>query len=584
MQTREITKLIGLCNNAKQLIIRPKKVNITLPLTLATKPSGMGVTVERMAETTTPYATRIIEATHTPRVPFLSQTSKNPYNIIEKPLEKISPISEEEFATYLNRRLEDFDSPFYSGLEIRKLLELFRTHDQRYVQYLTHQKKNFVQNKLAPRFNVKSIEKLLGYIKKDEEFTLDLIKQVDKNGCPKLKFYDIEKIMGCYDNNPAITRFLSQHKLSSSEIEQLIQFQKSNPKHFDEICESGLFDLIQSEQIDSTILKNLRENMTLTPNILKDIKKIHTGKPLVTEIPAGTGLENLGKFVEEGEVGILNGKLYANQGGKPVGLNLSKEKFEELFPLMERFRMEQGFLGDCWLISAIDNIMSNATQRVNLYKLLSQEGNDILIRYPNGKNALRFVNGEISSSENFMECGAKGLKMFEQSFVFHRANKYTKGAESTDVLARLKGNPNLVYKLDGGVEGFFTDAVMGYDNVKSLKIWKDFFITQIYRPIKFRLKTLGQDHSTHAKLSRWKQEKSSNIVIYSCEKGEMNGYREGLVNWDFDLHAPHAYAVKDYAVAERLVTISNPHHTEVNINAPLNILEDYGTIVRFNSV
>lgn len=364
------------------------------------------------------------------------------------------------------------------------------------------------------------------------------------------------------------------NELSRYYSNKLLKIYETNPQRFQQMQESGLFQLIEQGKISEKILENIGENKYFTEHFLNDIKKVYQGKPLVAELPNNTALKNIGNFVEEGEVGIINGKLYANQSGEAVELQLTKEKFEELFPLIERFKTEQGQIGDCWLISGIDNFMGNPSQRIELYKLMRQQGNDILIKYPSSQKELRFVNSEVYNSHGDLCSGSKGVKMFEQSFIFHRKKLFSSNSLDTDVIARLREQPNLVRRLNGGVQGEFTDAVYGYDRM-DLNGWKQLF-KYILNSIKYELTTSSKNKATAEELRRWAKDKPY-LVTYTCDSnGTTKYFREGLVNPEYDLFSPHAYSLKDYNANRRQAILSNPHHTEVFIEAPLEVLEDYG--------
>ncbi len=384
---------------------------------------------------------------------------------------------------------------------------------------------------------------------------------------------------------------LEDLKLSRYYLDKLTSMRETNPQRYQEMADSGIFDLIREGKLTQKVFENIDTNRYFTQNFLKDIRKVHRGEPLIAEIPAGTNLKNIRNFVEEGEVGILNGKLYANQGGKAVEVRLSKEKFEELFPLINRFKAAQGDTGDCWLVSSIDNFMGNSSQRVELYKLMRQEGDDILIRYPNDHFDLRFVNGKTFNDRGVLCEGSEGFRMFEQSFIFHRSASMaplrspgvkSKDITEIDVIKTLQENPRLTERLHAGKQGEFSDAVHGCDSL-GWEDWKRFF-KYIWGEIKYEAVTPRRLKTPAKKLENWAKEKP-HLVIYSCEAKPLGKYyREGLVNIDYDLYSPHAYAIKDYNPLNQLTTLSNPHHTEVVIEAPLKILNNYGRIAHFNSV
>lgn len=387
------------------------------------------------------------------------------------------------------------------------------------------------------------------------------------------------RIGGIKQSISILDEFLSTSKPWTAR--KINSIHNKNPQRFEEIAECGMFNLIKKGRLSEDIFTNIDDNIYFTENFLKDIKKVDQGKPLVAEIPKGTSLDNIKYFVEEGEVGILNGKLYANQKGKAIELHLSKEKFEELFPLIDRFKISQGEVGDCWLISGIDNFISNPTERVELYKLMRQDGNDILIKYPSGRNELRFINGEPFNDKGLLCSGTKGHKILEQSFIFHRKNLYTRNSSETNVLARLEENPNLISKLESGLQAEFTDAVYGRDS-NTWANWKAFFKT-IYKDIKYRFTTSKSQRSTPEELRRWTAKNKPYLITYSCKTSNDYKFYDGLVNPEYNLYSPHAYSLKDYNSKKNTATLSNPHHTEVLIEAPINVLEDYGHFVHLGS-
>lgn len=389
-----------------------------------------------------------------------------------------------------------------------------------------------------------------------------------------MRIGDLKKTIGLLDDVLSTSKPWTARKITGI-------FNK-NPQRYEQMTESGMFDLMKKGELSEDVFRNIDDNLYFTENFLSDINRVYRGKPLVRELPEGTRLENLRHLIDEGEAGFLNGKLYAIQDGKAVEIQLSKEKFEELFPLMERFKTAQGEVGDCWLVSSIENFMSNPTQRVELYKLFRQDGDDILIKYPNGKNELRFINGEPFDDGGRLCSGAKGIRMLEQSFIFHRAKAYTKHAAETDVIARLEENPKLIWKLHNGLQAEFSDAVYGHDRLDWAG-WKEFFKDEFVNTLRYQLTTTRRQRRTSEELRRWVEKDKPYLVAYSCDMpGDMK-FREGIVNPDYDLFAPHAYSLQDYNAEQQLAILNNPHHTEVLIEAPLEVLEEYGSFMHFGN-
>ncbi len=97
-------------------------------------------------------------------------------------------------------------------------------------------------------------------------------------------------------------------------------------------------------------------------------------------------------------------------------LNITRETYFKLFPPIERFASTQNDIGNCWEITGINSLLCESDTRASVLKLFSQDGDDIVIKFPNGEyEEIRFKNGELPETANdkYYSQGALGIKMLE---------------------------------------------------------------------------------------------------------------------------------------------------------------------------
>jgi hypothetical protein len=76
-------------------------------------------------------------------------------------------------------------------------------------------------------------------------------------------------------------------------------------------------------------------------------------------------------------------------------LNLSAKKYMELFPPVTRFAISQGQIGDCFLISTLDNAFKNPKTRVYILRCFNEQANgDITVKYPKSDITFTVQNGK----------------------------------------------------------------------------------------------------------------------------------------------------------------------------------------------
>lgn len=349
----------------------------------------------------------------------------------------------------------------------------------------------------------------------------------------------------------------------------VLKLKISNPKRYQKMVDSGLFELISQGKVNINILKNIDENTFLSNRTLADIRKIRDGKSYITTLSSPADLSNISKYVEPGDVCEVNGKLYVNDEGTAVEIKMTRAKFEELFPPLNRVSFEQKGLGDCWLVTTFDNFMDLPGGQAALYKLMSQDGDDILIKFPNGPHPIRFPNGKVKpngraqigavSGNNTSEV-APGILMLEQAYAVHRfrngENRYITSAAETNI-SDITNISELMDRLRGGWQYDAVKDILGNDKCTLNK-----YGTNLLNKTEMRDLII-------------KTSNDKNVLTYFATKHSDFSSRESLQSLEYDLHSGHAYSIKGYDPATDMVYITNPWHTSVVTEVPLYELLKY---------
>ena len=102
--------------------------------------------------------------------------------------------------------------------------------------------------------------------------------------------------------------------------------------------------------------------------------------------------------------------------GTVTQLNMDKKTYNKLFPPIERFSSTQGRIGNCWQITGFNGILRDPLECRSIYECIRQEGDDIVISFPNGKlSEIRFENGQlpVGADPKRYSSGSLGINLLE---------------------------------------------------------------------------------------------------------------------------------------------------------------------------
>lgn len=182
-----------------------------------------------------------------------------------------------------------------------------------------------------------------------------------------------------------------------------------------------LLELVSNGVVDNHIFEFLPKDGNLSPQVIDDIDKLYeaytTGKkPIDIFIPRYKSEKEAKEHLKVGDTyeNKWNKKLYLlEKEGSFTELKINKKAYFELFPPIERFATTQNLIGNCWEISPFQAMYNNPNTRSKLLQLFMQEGNNIIVKFPNGKcDRIVFFNGGLSLNDEDSEMYSKGAKGF----------------------------------------------------------------------------------------------------------------------------------------------------------------------------
>lgn len=186
-----------------------------------------------------------------------------------------------------------------------------------------------------------------------------------------------------------------------------------------------LLELVSNGVVNNHIFEFLPKDGNLSPQVTDDIDKLYeaytTGKkPIDVFIPTFKSEKSAKEHLKTGETyeNKWNKKLYMfEKDGSFTELKIDKKTYFELFPPIERFATTQNLIGNCWEISPFQAMYNNPNTRSMLLKLFSQDGNNIIVKFPNGEcERTVFYNGSMSFNDADIDMysqGAKGFQLLE---------------------------------------------------------------------------------------------------------------------------------------------------------------------------
>lgn len=422
--------------------------------------------------------------------------------------------------------------------------------------------------------------------KKNEEAKLRSIKT------------NIKSELGLSDSE--LTNFLKSYNTTAKALEILNQIQaiintiKSNAQNVSESI-ANIKEMMTSEthNFNNEILADaqilVEASQQENPHAYIKSKMIKDGSDKT--------LAQLASSTTAGEVVEKDGKLYVNDSGTMVELDISADTYLELFPPVSRYFIEQEDYESCFFLAttAISG-MENGKTKAKLLQLFSENtSGDITVTFPGlSSYPVKFEDGELkltdgiykrndttqTSNYNNATTACLGLSMLEQAYALAK-------------FAQIS-NSNLSYE---SIESTFSEKLA--DDIESQKNVTDtssidmdkalsFYVTGGYAitaicDIYGSSVTIPEEQYTtfEGKSNSFLESTMSSVYANSSNN---NGMLVTLIadatisatdKEKYDLANGHQYSIESINPSKQTVTIKNPWHPYKTTEIPYSVFFKY---------
>lgn len=376
-------------------------------------------------------------------------------------------------------------------------------------------------------------------------------------------------------SNKAFSNMYRQMSIISGEIyvetanrKGLVEIKLKDSAKYERLKESGILDMVDSGELDSSILKHLNVNSDLTPEVYADLEAVKNGESIIPEFKTGTTIPYAFSRTKVGDAVAIGDKMYINNGNNLVEWKMTKEKYLELFPPVKRFLTQQRALGDCYFVSSLTNSMYNPQARVGIYQSFEQNGNDISVTikdYNEYGGTKTYKDSKIDLDNRRLHvAGAKGIQMYEQTYAKVALRDFrqdtTPMTDDKDIVVTMQripgGQPsNAMTEMHSlGVTGYYNEV-----------------------PNDFKTGSIGIRNITQEKLATLLDRFSNqdNTLIGFNTNPKPNAKAESTLDSKYNLVSSHAYIIRGYNQEKGTVIINNPHNSGTNTEVPIDVLANH---------
>ena len=241
-----------------------------------------------------------------------------------------------------------------------------------------------------------------------ENADIELLKKISKLKCDISNTYLIEENLITNENIDLIQNIQDKiGKVTKDNINGLNSILNCLPKEtVEEYLESEDFSTILdiTTHISSILPNGFKDNGTTRSELLKDeisqfINATLNGQnpedvavPTVDSISAGLNNCKIGDVFEVEDENKIYIKTNDNEYQQ---LDISKDAYNKLFPPIQKYMSSQGNIGDCYLVSSLNNMMTDPSMRSIVLNCFSEDENgNITVDLPNGDYTFTLENGK----------------------------------------------------------------------------------------------------------------------------------------------------------------------------------------------
>lgn len=404
-----------------------------------------------------------------------------------------------------------------------------------------------------------------------------------------------------------------------------------------------MVNLVADGKLWRGVLRYFCENGKMTKPMEQDLDLLYESyadgvNPTDRYVPTVQDRESGIAAVKVGDTFEVDGEknIYVKESETEAHqLGVSKELFAELFPPAERFACVQGAAGDCYLLSTLNSMMENPSQRHILYDMFEEKGDTVEVSMPDGEAVYSVPKDNLRQGIDKWQHlqGATGLILAEHVYGEELRSKFEKSfhetmnaeierleqeePENTDkiegyrqrvadfdrlnadgetlpVLRRFE-NPEANGKLtfqcdDNGI--MFTDLKTANKECRrKLTTQADFYRGAIGGDLDVVMRDFGYDQIEEFKTANPTEEQAIKDILFSEDAGEKYIFTAGALSdgtltekpiaKDYSVYGCHAYKIAPFQDknGETRFLVENPWNATQNSTMDYEKLKEYFEVI-----
>ena len=333
-----------------------------------------------------------------------------------------------------------------------------------------------------------------------------------------------------------------------------VELAKLTPQSIDFLIENKIFDAFKEHKISEETFRDicftLNKGDKLSETVLKDINLLKEGKTSsVIEFDESCPKKEVLEKTTQGDVIKIGEQLYINNKNSLMKYNISKEQFDRLFPIIDRFSTSQGESDNCYFIAALIAMMNNPITCPYIFSSFEKYQDGILCTIKGYKDFFGttfFKEGKVQTADNSLY-GTDGMKMFEQAYA----------------LTALRENDNnlkkslyqLLKRIEVGNAADVLSEALGLDYTKVLSE-KEFKKLNFFQNKRLKHSALVVNFNNKKNLEQY-------LSKYGNDKNVIN-----IISWsevedlpktkNSDMYTNHCYVIHSYNPEKKTVNIISP--------------------------
>lgn len=262
--------------------------------------------------------------------------------------------------------------------------------------------------------------------------------------------FQLDKTSLTFDSSQINTNIIDKPKTTNSgKASSVIEYTPEMDRQLQELKRNGViskdFELIKPKSTGGKIDAQLADDVSKLYTAFKNgdditetfVKKFSSTEDAVAQL----GVGDVYQIEGSSKMGIILADGTAQE------LNISAEKYMELFPPVERFSMNQQRIGDCYLVAGLDALNKTPETRVQLLQCFTEQADgSVSVKLPNGKIEFTIEDGvsiSESVSDSFLKTSNGSSSIINQDGYLSLVNG-PKGMQALEYTYGLELQQNMV--------------------------------------------------------------------------------------------------------------------------------------------